>query len=185
MRILNGVKIYYLSLFIGLLFLSCEKEKIQTVAEPSPYWGNIIALQNGRLWIADLFAVKNNIHGNGLEIISNKFNGGNIRKESLDFTKIPFTLGTYPVVNTDARDDDGLVGAGFWHVDHDVIYSSYKILESDSSSFITLTSYDTISQEIRGHFDLTFIKDQANPEFDFPDTIRFRNGVFHTKILEQ
>ena len=116
---------------------------------------------------------------------SDQLNGAGIRIESIEIHKIPFSSGTYPIVNTIPQDDDGLVGAGFWHVDQDVIYSSYKILESDSSSFVTLTSYDTISQEIRGHFDLTFIKDQANPEFDFPDTIRFRNGAFHTKVFDR
>ena len=180
------MKNYSFFLFLGFITLfACKKETIQTIVEPSPYWGTITALQNESPWSAELFAAENNIFENGLEIVSDQLNEGNIRKESLGFTKIPFSPGTYPVVNTGPRDDDGLVGAGFWHVDYDVIHSSYKILESDSSSFVTLTSYDTISQEIRGHFDLTFIKDQANPEFDFPDTIRFRNGVFHTKILEQ
>jgi len=135
--------------------MSCSKETIEAILEPSPYWGTISVLQNGLSWSAEPYAYITVNQNNSLGVKADVLNVNGIRKESISFIKIPFSLGTYPVVNTDARDDDGLVGAGFWHVDHDVIHSSYKILESDSSSFVTLTNYDTISQEIRGHFDLT------------------------------
>jgi len=52
-------------------------------------------------------------------------------------------------------------------------------------SLFKFTKLDLIFLVLHATTPLTFIKNQANPEFDFPDTIRFRNGAFHTKVFER
>jgi hypothetical protein len=68
-------------------------------------------------------------------------------------------------------------------LDHDVIYGQYRILESDSSSFVTLISFDSITGEVRGTFDLTFLVEHR-PFPGAPDTLRLRNGQFYTRLVD-
>lgn len=102
--------------------------------------------------------------------------------EIFSIVKIPFIPGTYQVYNTLIQTNDSIAGALFGYIDYDEFKGNYTILESDSSSFVTLESYDTITKEIKGRFDLTFIKD-IKPYPEASDTIRFRDGYFHTKII--
>ena len=172
----------YIILFCILLLEFCNK-KTDTPHTPSEYWGETSSVKNGMDWTGHPYAVVNINHGNGWNIFFDSLDEFNIRKESFVIYKVPFVSGTYPVGNTPIQINDSLVGAGFYYVDDDVLFGTYKILESDSSSFVTVESYDTLSKEIKGRFDLTFIVD-IKPFVDAPDTIRLRNGVFHTKVVK-
>jgi len=52
-------------------------------------------------------------------------------------------------------------------------------------NFLEITDYDSISGEIEGIFQLTFVRDPEyldyNPDPSAPDTIRFTDGWFHTR----
>jgi hypothetical protein len=164
------------------LLVSCSKEPQNTQPE-GPWWGEATAEKNGMLWKAKPYAFVNINHGNGLNVLIDSLDRDNLKREELAFYKVPFTPGTYPVVNTPPQVNDSLVGANFYYVEVDILYGVYKILEADSSSFITLTSYDTVSKEVKGTFDVTFIK-EIKPYPSAPDTIRLRNGKFHTKVIK-
>ncbi|MBK8923611.1 MAG: hypothetical protein IPM81_19315 [Saprospirales bacterium] len=85
--------------------------------------------------------------------------------------------------NTFIQTDDGLVGSHYFFNDDDFLLGYYDVLEADSSSFMTILSYDTVTREVKGTFEATYIVKQR-PYPGAPDTIRLRNGVFHTKVLQ-
>jgi hypothetical protein len=69
--------------------------------------------------------------------------------------------------------------------DADQPLGGYHILESDSSTnVVSLTAYDTLSKEIKGTFNLSFIV-SGRPYPSYPDTIRLKNGQFSGKIIKK
>ena len=168
---------------IATVFISCKKDPAPVV-EPSPFWGEAAATINGKAWAAQPTAWVNPVHKNNWYIEIDSFDRFNILREGLNLKKIPFIPGTYPVVNTDSQVNDSLVGASFSYWEGDLGLGYYTVLESDSSSFVTLESYDPITKELRGRFDLTFIV-AHRPYAGAPDTLRVRNGRFHTKVRDK
>lgn len=178
----SAMKIQILILTTLLLSLAaCDKTS--PPEDDSPYWGSTTTIKNGEPWSGEPFSFININHGKGFEIIVDSLDKYGIRRESLSFSKVPFLPGKSPLVNTFPQTDDGLVGAHYFILDDDVILGAYTVLESDSSSFITLTSYDSISKELKGVFDVTFIVN-FRPNASYPDTMRFRNGQFHTRLKD-
>ncbi|MFN0174843.1 MAG: hypothetical protein ACKVU0_09375 [Saprospiraceae bacterium] len=167
-----------------LLFLvaACVKEHLPTIEELG-YWGTTTATKNDIPWVGAPVSFININHGKGFQIKIDSLDKYGIRRESLSFSKVPFQPGKNYLVNTFPQIDDGLVGAHYFILDDDVILGNYLLLESDSTSFITLTSFDSTSRELRGTFDVTLIVDHR-PDPSYPDTIRFRNGQFHTKLKD-
>lgn len=175
---------YPLLLLIALiLFISCKKNP-NPVEEPSKFWGEASATINGTPWAAQPIAWVNLIYKNNWLFSIASFDQAGILRESLSVIKVPFTPGTYPIVNSDPQINDSLVGADFTYWEADLALGLYKVLESDSSSFVTVDSYDSTTKELRGKFDITFIV-AHRPYPGAPDTLRVRNGVFHTKVREK
>jgi len=92
-------------------------------------------------------------------------------------------MGTYPVLDNPPQLRDSVERAKYYYLDQDVLYGVYKVLESDTTNAITISSYDSVSREIKGTFNVTFVPEHL-PYPGAPDTIRFRNGQFHTKIIK-
>ncbi len=175
---------YTLFSLIGIaLLISCKKDPAP-VKEPSKFWGEASATVNGEAWAAQPTAFVNLIYGNNWSIVTALFDQSGILRESLELTKVPFTPGTYPIVNSDPQINDSLVGADFTYWEDDLALGLYTVLESDSSSFVTVDSYDSTTRELRGKFDITFIV-AHRPYPGALDTLRVRNGVFHTKVREK
>ena len=177
------MKIQPLIIAFQLIYLTaCDKTQLPTKEELG-YWGTITATKNNMAWVGAPISLININHGKGFEIVGDSLDKYGTRREALGFTKVPSQTGTYPLVNTIPQTDDGLVGASYFILDDDVTLGNYKVLVSDSSSFITLISFDSISKELKGTFDITLIVDHR-PYASYPDTIRFRNGQFHTRLKD-
>lgn len=74
--------------------------------------------------------------------------------------------------------------------DGDVVCDVYNIYEPDSlQNYIIITSYNFQTKEIKGTFQATYLIDSSRVAGvgkcrpSAPDTIRIRNGEFHTKIF--
>ncbi len=75
--------------------------------------------------------------------------------------------------------------------DGDVICDVYNVYEPDSlQNYITITSYNSQTNEIKGRFQVTYLIDSSRVANrgrkcrpTAPDTIRIRNGEFLTKIF--
>ncbi len=183
--IINFLGMKYMMFLIGAisLFFSCKKDPAP-VEEPSEYWGIALATINGKAWAAWPTARLNLIYKNNWLIEIDSYDQFNILREGLTLRKIPFLPGTYPIVNSDSQVNDSLVGADFSYWEGDLGLGLYTVLESDSSSFVTLASYDPVTKELRGIFDITFIV-AHRPYAGAPDTLRVRNGVFHTRVRDK
>jgi hypothetical protein len=60
----------------------------------------------------------------------------------------------------------------------------YHVLESDSN-YIEITKIDLDTKDFMGKFSVSYVKDTTfNVNPDLPDTLRFTNGEFQTKIQE-
>ena len=181
---------------IVLLFSGCKKE-----AEPSPFWGTVSVVLNGQAWIPPGWGVQiagsKTLWINSLneppcnpDVVNfeiHKQNPDGYLREQIAVGKIPPIIGTYPVevmrncnVSTAVGANYSLLGA-----DGDVLMDSYKVLESENN-FVEVTSYHASTGEIKGNFNITFV---FNTGFDrrkdvqsIPDTVRFTNGQFHTRI---
>ena len=172
----------YLYLLIITFCISCKKNKETT--SPPDFEGTVTAELNGEYWEANsVVALLNFATDEGINMRFRVFDGNFYEK--LTFIKVPFVVGTYPLENANSQEVDGKVGGFYSFNDYDVVLAFYKIVEADSSSYITLESYDEATQEVRGTFDATlFLKSHYDTANEYPDTLRFKNGVFHAKIRE-
>ncbi|MBK7938463.1 MAG: hypothetical protein IPJ82_15890 [Lewinellaceae bacterium] len=170
-------------LLLFVFFISSCKKEQKTPQQQYPYWGEVTLVKNGNTWKGQPFAATNKKLVDRLDIIIDSLDIYGNSWEALSFYKVPRLPGMYRVFNTTSQKQDSLVGSAFYYLEADILYGVYDILEVDSSSFITLISYDTVTKEIKGTFDVTFIAG-IKPYPSAPDTLRLRNGTFHTKVIK-
>jgi hypothetical protein len=171
--------------FIPLL-ISCHKD-----SKPEFYWGEATALKNGSAWIAkpragtnDQMAVEKEI--DIVSILMSVYDSEGIQKESLSLEKFSLEKGYNKIYPWFIADTSFLTGGFYATCFDDAVRNTYKICE-DKENYLTVNSYDENSKIIEGTFQLTFIIElpRSKDEPDAPDTIRFTNGKFKTKIFER
>jgi hypothetical protein len=171
-----------IAIYIALILASCTKDPTEPAPE-GPWWGDARADKNGTSWVGKPYAVTSKEYSDRVNLSIDSLEYGYYLTKSLEIYRVPLRQGTYPIFDNLPKINDSIVRAKYYFVDYDVLYGTYKVLESDSSSFITITSYDPVSKEVKGTFDVTLVKEIA-PGPNAPDTIRFRNGMFHTKVIK-
>lgn len=170
-------------IILGLVVCSACKKSNE---EPELYWGSVSAIKNGVAWEAEIYAGENRPYNQGIDIGIEKFNSKRLRREGLYFFKIPLNTGVYPLSETDVRIIDSLTGA-FYNTlldDGDVAGDAYYLFSGEHiENQIEITEIK--GKEIKGTFQVSFLKDlrygAADPSA--PDTVVFKNGKFHTRIL--
>jgi len=180
-------KYLYCLLAISLVFYACEDD------EPSVFGTDITAFKNGAFWTGQIYGGKTQgINGKlcelpTVDIAINKFNNAGFWRESLVFGKIYPIIGTYTLEITQACDVDTLAGANYYTLqdDGDVLGDTYEVLESEDN-FIAITAVNDAQTAISGTFQVTFVLDDSRPKVipSAPDTVRFTNGEFFTRITE-
>ncbi len=178
------MKNFLLLLSAVILLASCKKDP-DSLAEPSPYWGESSAIINGEDWTAQPTASIDLIHGNTWLVTMSFYDQFNILRSGLNLSNVPFIPGTYPAGKRNIEMNNTSLGATFTYWDGDQTDGYYTVLESDSSSFVTVKSYDSITKELRGTFDITFLAVHKPPYANAQDTLRVRNGSFHTKVRDK
>lgn len=176
------MKKIFIFIYLAIFLISCAKDPQVSIPD-GPWWGEASVQKNGGLWIGKPYAVVAKKFSDKIVINIDSLNNYYLRSKQLYFFNIPILPGIYPIFDNIYQEEDSSVVSKYMYVDVDVLYGTYKVLESDSSSFITITSYDSVSKELKGTFDVTFVK-EISPGPNAPDTIRFRNGVFHTKVIK-
>lgn len=163
---------------------SCRKEQPPAPAKPDIYWGFVKATKNGSDWASDPFANINNVTQKNINFKSDLLTRGLVIIESFSIWKIPFIPGRYKVFDSDLSIDNGKVGAAFYYKEDDLPLGDYAINEADTSNFVELLSYDSLTREIKGRFSLSFKLVYKPVTSKVPDTVVLRNGEFHTRILK-
>lgn len=166
-------------------FQSCQEEPSLI---PDIYWGEASAIKNGEPWNGLIYAQPDEPYGYGFSISINAFNKQQILRENLHFYKIPYIVKKNKIDTIELRIDTVLTGASYNTIldDGDVLGDIFDVYNGASENYIRVTSYDENSGEVRGEFAVTFVFDETDNRSDptAPDTIRFTNGQFHTKIRE-
>lgn len=187
-----------LILIAGSLQLACVYEHL---APDVPTWGSASALVNKEKWgsiYPGFFQAIRAIGGtygtaipcqNEYYMISiDLYNNNAFHRESFDFVKVPFTKGKHNITdfNFQCVVDEPVAYGSFWTLgnDGDVSQDNYDVLETEDN-YIVIDFYNTNTQEVKGSFQVTFVinRRSANNPSSLPDTLRFTNGIFHTKIL--
>jgi hypothetical protein len=190
----NIVRSIFTLLALVLLF-ACDDEK-----EDRKGWGTFSANINGTPW--------ENFHPGGYEVIEgnkNSFSSGlpcstsyslgfglvnedKFKRFVLSIDKIPLQPGIYEIINRISYhcDDADPAYGEFMTItaDGDVLEDEYNVVETEDN-FLRIDSYDSRTKEIKGSFEVTFVIQYRSPasESPLPDTLRFTDAVFHTKIL--
>lgn len=191
-------------IFLGSIALTagCKiTDEIIDAAGPLPHlpnWGYLTADINGADWsrtYKNAYQVTHGIvsytdepQGVFFGLISILHSESGLDRQHLLFQKIPFATmgnrfrvtsclpGTDSQMNSDAQ-------ATLHTCEGDVSLNNYYTVNSEDN-YIQIDSYNKKTQEIEGTFQLTFaVQDHRSPNDPLPDTVRFRNGRFHTKII--
>jgi hypothetical protein len=171
----------FFSLFVLLAIISCAPTP-EKPSLPEDYWGEASAQRNGMPWKANPACYISPRNQTNIIVSIDSFIENYYLKESLVIADIPPFIGTYPVKNF--RIDENILHSVLSMWESDFPLGEYRILDSDSNTNrVTLLSYDTLSKEITGAFNLSFLVSHQ-PYLSSPDTIRFTNGFFHGRLRE-
>lgn len=191
-------RLLYISL--GLVCLcACKKDKNRPEV---PSWGTLSASINKASWTNTYPKGYQTVMGNQGEystaipcingayaIGSSLYNENGYLRQTLGFIKIPLDKGRYkiakfifecnesdpPYATFTTTSDDGDVGQ-----------DNYAVLDIPDN-YLEILSYDPKSGEIKGKFQVTFVIERRslNDPSNLPDTLRFENGEFFTKIISK
>jgi hypothetical protein len=114
---------------------------------------------------------------------------GDVTKDDISFYKVSTQLIRQKVGKMDFSNLSKRLAARYavMRPDGIIVCTLYNVLEQDSLlNNITITSYDSATKEIKGTFEVSFLMDTTLNKSCNPgalDTVRVRNGEFHTKIF--
>ena len=174
-------------LFLILLFTCNKDDDGNPYYWNRDYWGEATALKNGEQWNALIYGHRRSVPthiGASFSIdVYDVFGDVGFRRETLHFFRVPLKKGIYEFVKSIAQDSLDSPGVRHLYIlqDGDVVGDLFTILESEEN-YIEVLSLE--GDEITAEFQVTFVRDDlesiSNPEV--PDTIRFTNGYFHTRL---
>lgn len=162
-----------------IFFIACQKTDDPKPQIPEHYWGFVTVEKNNAPWTAYPYAKGGSVYGGGI-VFDSLTNDGKLL-ENLVFLKIPYSSGRYTPRNTFGQINDGLQGAAFFIMNDDLTEGYYQVMESDSANYIEVLNYDAAEKTFEGSFQVSFIAVNRPP--GYPDTIRFTNGVFKTRLI--
>lgn len=121
-----------------------------------------------------------------ITLSSELYNEDNYLRQTFLFIKLHPEKGRYeivPFVNGYCDEQDP-VYANFhtWTSDGDVVGDNYSVL-SGEDNFFEIESYNPNTKEMKGKFEVTFVLERQGWGHFLADTLRFKNGRFHTKII--
>lgn len=173
-------------LFILILgFNSCSNDDFIDPFREYDF-GTITALKNGEQWSAEIHGADSNGQFDYFSIGVNRYNQQGYRRENLSIQFIPKEVIKGTLVENCGLNCNYLFETGFRTIsdDGDVICDTYRIVEElANENWIEITEFNSENKEFAGTFSATYAIDEqekCNP--NAPDTIRFTNGEFHSKI---
>lgn len=170
-------------LFLVCIFLSnCEKSTNPYPDFPEGRWGTATAKLNGNEWKATCksfideenpghWSLSFSVHKNNYYYLGSlTFFNISAQTDSSDVTKYIF-------------EEKGGVRGYYSLFDADTPLGDYHILNDAEPNYFMVDSYDSVSREIKGRFEVTFLVNHA-PDANAPDTVRFTEGKFHARLDE-
>ena len=174
----------YLIFFILITLISCEQEPpiVQDPNNKTIYSGSVYMERNESEWKA-LPVAKYSYSNRGFYSVEFDSLSFGLLQRNLGFTDLPInhfdTIKNFTVTSG----FDNIPRIYFTNIDVDVAYDVWQPVLSDSSNnWIKIDQFDTISKEVSGSFSATLVRTNGISP-GFPDTMRFRKGVFNTKLM--
>lgn len=178
---------YLRFLFLMIVLNGCADDTYFDPMRQLDY-GSITALKNGVEWEAQIHGANNTRQPENFDILASKYNSQGYRRGHLSIQYIPRDI-------TSGKLNQGSCGIDCFSPyqisyrtvsdDGDVVCDSYRLLEDvQNENVLIISDFNSKTNEFRGSFTATFIivdgTDKCDP--NAPDTIRFTNGQFHSKI---
>lgn len=147
------------------------------------------AQKNGKYWQSHIYAIQRNETSEYFTINLSVYGGSGTKRQSLGFMTLEKDTLT-ATLKRPTNTEDGLNAAFFATLtpEGDVLCDVFMVYEPDSlTNIITITEFNEQTREVRGKFNVTFIRDNelepCDPEA--PEFIRFTDGEFYTKLVNQ
>lgn len=169
-----------------IMIFSCGDDDNQDPQRQFDF-GSISALKNGEHWSAEIHGFDNNGQWNYFGIEISTYNVDGFRREGLGISYIDKDILSGELIQPcGANCSDSLQSSFSTISGHgDVVCDRYELVsELSDENWIEITEYNSDTKEFRGTFRAVFAIDENRPRCDenAPDTIRFTNGEFHSKI---
>jgi hypothetical protein len=164
-----------------LVVTSCRKEKQEIT------FGSVSALLNGNPWQTKWLGavINDNCNKGSLNFNFNIVNSQGFQREKLSFTNIILKTNSFKIYPPDYANpscNDSVSRAAYYTlVDDGMVLKDTYIADGSAANFFTIDKYNAGTKEVWGKFAVTFVILNSRP--GSPDTIRFTNGSYHTKIL--
>jgi len=174
-----------------LLLTACDEFTLPRV----PSWGYLTADMNGKDWSKTYENAYQTVQGwhsddnvaDTYVIMADLYNPYGARRQELYFQNIPLQKGRYTILKNipyENKYDRFVYGSLYTLVsDGDVSGDTYDVLDTEES-FFQIDEIITKTREVKGTFQVTFVIRKPHYDTALPDTLRFVNGKFHTKIME-
>lgn len=177
------VLLFSFFLLVTIIFFGCKKPEEHKIE----YEGKASALRNGESWNTECTVLFSSQYENEVSLFIDKYNNLGEKRENLSISRIPLIIGVFEVVNylaDSVNNDITQYGSSYFSLtaDGDVIDGVYYVLESHDN-YIEITHIDLNTNDFVGKFEITYIRDTTfNMNPSLPDTLRFTQGKFQTKI---
>ncbi|KAA6440116.1 hypothetical protein FEM33_05780 [Dyadobacter flavalbus] len=187
---MKNLWLYIFSISI-LLLTACDDFPLPQM----PSWGYLTADMNGKDWSKTYKNAYQTIQAwdsndnvsDTFVIMADLYNPYGARRQELYFQNIPSEKGHYTMLKDipyENKYDRFVYGSLYTLVsDGDASGDTYSVLDTEKA-FFQIDEAITKTREIKGTFQVTFVINKPRYDTALPDTLRFRNGKFHTKIME-
>ncbi|MCW5922918.1 MAG: hypothetical protein KIS77_11275 [Saprospiraceae bacterium] len=171
----------FIFLFICLVSaISCKKEDDVIIYGPGKQeFGWAKGTKEGKAWEASGFW---RYHQNdstlwGIDFYT--YSSFGEQREHFALNEIPLSIGTFPVKGRISDLGDGFVGGSFgqWGDDGDVLIG-FMGINDKKHSFITISEIDTLTDTMKGFFEIHFISDDESLK------IEIKNGKFEVRLYK-
>ncbi len=166
-------KINFIILLFGLLaIISCKREDDEVIIyDPGDQeFGWATGTKKGKAWEASGFWRYHQNDSTYWGINFTTYSSYGAQRETFALNEIPFSLGTFPVKGKINDLGDGFVGGSFgqWADDGDALIGGMYV-NDDKNGFITISEMDTVTNTMKGFFELYFISDDKSLKVEIKD----------------
>ena len=184
-------KTLYFCFSLVLFYSACKKDDVPVnIFEPgSMEFGSAMAEKNGSHWLASAEALKEKNYKDYFSLSFATYNMYDEKRESISFSKIPFSVGSYPATTCVQNIPDscmpGYVSSlyGRFSSDGDAVLAFYTINER-KTNYLNITAIDTVTNIVKGDFEI-HVKIESGEQFlgpADPSNLDFTKGSFECRF---
>lgn len=168
-------------IIISIILAGCQKDE---AISPFvwPYWGEASALKNGVIWKPKVIGIVDNDNIGRYNLVFDLYNNKDFLRNNLTIHGLNRGIIKLFSINSDSVPQP--ISSLFATIieDGDVLGDVFN-LDKAKDNFVEITELN--GDEIKGKFNITFVRDKSNPLYlETSDTLRFTDGVFHTRIIK-